>query len=76
MNAIAYSILKKEKYKNIFVLDGYWVSHARPDNRWADKTNSIGQNLIHPGPEVLHAMIQVFWNLVHVASPGHCGNHI
>lgn len=71
INSIAFSIL--DKFDTIHVLDGFWITLARPDNRWKDKTNSIGQNLIHPGYEVLQGMVHMFWNFVLAStSSGKC----
>lgn len=44
----------------ISVVDGYWVSLARPDNREIGK---IGKKLSHPGNEVIDAMIRIWWTI-------------
>jgi len=67
MNTIALDVLQKHK-DNILVLDGYWISNARPDSRETDKTNSIGPKLIHPGKEVLLGMVRMYWTILVVAS--------
>lgn len=60
-NDIAFDII--HKYENIRVIDGYWVTLARPDNRQIGLVNNRGKHLVHPGEEVLEAMVR---NLIHV----------
>lgn len=71
-NTIAYNILQELKLANILVLDGYWVTHARPDNRWSSKVNDIGEKLVHPGKETFNGMIQMYWTLLLMAITPDC----
>ncbi len=50
-NEIAFDVL--EGYPDINVMDGYWITYPRPDNR---EVGDIGKKLSHPGVEVLSAM--------------------
>jgi len=45
----------------IEIMDGYWITHPRPDNR---ETGDIGKKLSHPGLEVLGTMARMWWMLV------------
>ena len=42
------------------IVDGFWISLARPDNREVDERGKIGPKLSHPGHEVVHAMVNVW----------------
>lgn len=61
-NEIAYSILSG--VDGIHVLDGYWLTLARPDNRQVGLENMLGKHLVHPGQEVLRAMLQVWMHVL------------
>ena len=61
-NQIAWDVLKR--HDNIQVVDGYWMSLARPDNREVDGQARIGKKLSHPGTEVLMAMVQLWSHVV------------
>jgi len=50
-NEIAFEVLKG--FPQIQIMDGYWITYARPDNR---EIGDIGKKLSHPGVEVLSAM--------------------
>jgi len=50
-NLKAFHVL--EDYPDIHVMDGYWITYPRPDNR---EVGDIGKKLSHPGVEVLSAM--------------------
>jgi hypothetical protein len=57
-NQIAYDVVSR--VDDIRVLDGYWLTLARPDNRQVGLGNVLGKHLVHPGEEVLHAMVRVW----------------
>ena len=48
---------------DIKVVDGYWISAPRPDNREIDEKSSLGKKLSHPGYEVMETMLRV-WSMV------------
>jgi hypothetical protein len=61
-NQIAYDVLSG--VDGIHVLDGYWLTLARPDNRQVGLGNKLGKHLVHPGQEVLHAMVRVWMHVL------------
>ena len=50
-NEIAFEVLNG--FPRIQIMDGYWITYARPDNR---EIGDTGKKLSHPGVEVLSAM--------------------
>lgn len=58
-NVIAYDILKAYSEK-IQIMDGYWITYARPDNR---EVGDVGNKLSHPGLEVQGAMARI-WSML------------
>ena len=62
LNHIAFRVF--DDYDGFDIVDGYWVTLARPDNRQVDEYNSIGKHLVHPGMEVLRAMVRTWMTLV------------
>lgn len=54
-NDIAYKVISS---KDICILDGYWMTLARPDNRQMGVVSNRGKHLVHPGEEVLEAMVR------------------
>ena len=57
-NDIAFDVLKDfTQNETISVVDGYWITHSRPDNR---EIGSIGSKLSHPGLEVQSAMVRIW----------------
>jgi hypothetical protein len=67
-NQIAIDFISKTKqggsYSNLHIIDGYWVSLPRPDNREISKKADIGKKLSHPGHEVTYAMVRFFSMMV------------
>jgi hypothetical protein len=57
-NNVALRVL--DGYDGFDIVDGYWLSLARPDNRQVDKANAVGKHLVHPGLEVLQAMVRTW----------------
>ena len=60
-NEVAISTLKK--YSSIKIVDGFHVSHARPDHREIDAKSATGRKLSHPGVEVISAMVRM-WSML------------
>ena len=59
---------EKNNYSNgngtgnsIAIMDGYWITHPRPDNR---EIGDIGKKLSHPGVEVLSTMARTWVMLI------------
>mmetsp|Transcript_48614 Transcript_48614/g.117575 ORF Transcript_48614/g.117575 Transcript_48614/m.117575 type:complete len:87 (-) Transcript_48614:68-328(-) len=61
-NDIAFDVILSNEKKNdgnkrsddgISIMDGYWITYSRPDNR---EFGDIGKKLSHPGREVLSSM--------------------
>jgi hypothetical protein len=67
-NRIALRVLQDKGIRAI--VDAYWVSLARPDNREIDGKASMGKKLSHPGNEVVLALVQ---NWYHVFLRTVCG---
>lgn len=61
-NNVALRVL--DSYDGFDIVDGYWLTLARPDNRQVDKSNAVGKHLVHPGLEVLQAMVRTWMTLV------------
>ena len=61
-NNVALRVL--DNYEGFDIVDGYWMSLARPDNRQVDQLQAVGKHLVHPGLEVLGAMGRVWMTLV------------
>jgi hypothetical protein len=62
-NEIAYDVLSR--VDGIHVLDVYWLTLARPDNRQVGLGNNVlGEHMVHPGQEVLHAMARVWMQVL------------
>lgn len=59
-NEIAFEVLHNYQ-KDIAIMDGYWITYPRPDNR---EVGDIGKKLSHPGVEVLSAMTRKFVMLI------------
>jgi len=59
-NEIAFEVLSSSKIR---MMDGYWITLARPDNRQIGLVSNRGRHLVHPGEEVLRAMVR---NWIHV----------
>ncbi|CAB9496053.1 expressed unknown protein [Seminavis robusta] len=64
-NDIAYEVMK-DSFPTIPVMDGYWVSYARPDNREVSsaKKKALEKKLSHPGVEVVSAMLRTWTTIV------------
>lgn len=45
----------------LFIVDAYWITLARPDNREVSKKADIGRKLSHPGLEVISHMVRIWW---------------
>lgn len=64
-NNIAYDVMK-ESFPSIPIMDGYWVSYARPDNREINKgpKQALAKKMSHPGREVALAMLRSWVTIV------------
>ena len=47
--------------QQIAIVDAYWMTLARPDNRETNKVADIGKKLSHPGYEVIQFMVRVWF---------------
>ena len=60
-NEIAYDEISSQEVDNrkhqIHIMDGYWITYSRPDNR---EVGDIGHKLSHPGLEVQSAMVKIW----------------
>lgn len=63
-NEIAYQVMHQGNRSSIRgILDGYWVTLARPDNREIGVVSNRPKHMVHPGKEVLLTMVRN-WVLV------------
>lgn len=53
-------VVGDSKDSNLYIMDGYWISLSRPDNREVNKNADLGKKLSHPGHEVVYAMVRFF----------------
>ena len=63
-NELAFDILSNST-KSIRVMDEYWLTLARPDNReifWGE--GNAGKHMAHPGLEVFDAMVHQWLTMV------------
>jgi hypothetical protein len=60
-NELAVQVLKPYQFH---IVDGYWISLARPDHREIDQKSDLGKKLSHPGVEVIVAMVRIWFTLV------------
>ena len=63
-NEIAIQVLQTSTYDDFSIMDGFWISLARPENTEIQEDNFIGPHLVHPGEEVIAAMAKQFSMLV------------
>jgi hypothetical protein len=47
----------------IHIVDAYWITLARPDNREISVKAEIGKKLSHPGLEVVAHMVRTWWQV-------------
>ena len=59
-NDVAFDVLS-QKNGTINIMDGYWITYSRPDNR---EYGSVGKKLSHPGDEVLSAMSRIWAKMI------------
>ena len=60
-NEVAFDVLLKSFPDTIGMIDGYWITYSRPDNR---EIGPIGNKLSHPGEEVQSAMSRIWAVLI------------
>ena len=64
-NRIAAEFLSPPPYQDkIQIVDGYWITLARPDNREIDKESNLSKKLSHPGAEVVQAMVRIWTHVM------------
>ena len=64
-NDLAYQVMK-DSFPTIPIMDGYWISYARPDNREINigPKKALEKKLSHPGVEVVTAMLRTWTTIV------------
>jgi len=64
-NGIAYDVLK-DFSPMISIMDGYWISYARPDNReiTIGPKQALEKKLSHPGFEVVSTLLRQWTSIV------------
>ena len=61
-NDIAFEVIVA--FGNVGIVDAFWLMLARPDNREVDMEQHIGRHMVHPGYEVLHALVMIWMTLL------------
>jgi hypothetical protein len=62
---VAWNVLQPYMSRmNMYIVDGYWVSLARPDHREVDNKSSIGKKLSHPGRDIILVLVRTWWDLI------------
>ena len=64
-NEIAYDVIQ-ESFPDIPIMDGYWISYARPDNReiTVGFKKALEKKLSHPGMEVVFALLRQLTTII------------
>jgi len=62
LNAVAWEVVAEKK--GVPVMDYYWLTLSRPDNRQIDEENRLTQHLVHPGLEVLSAVARKWATMI------------
>lgn len=57
-NRVALDTLRS--FKDVYVMDGYWLTYARPDHREVTPPNTLSDKLVHAGPEVYSVLTRQF----------------
>ena len=64
-NDIAFNVLQ-ESFPEIPIMDGYWISYARPDNRETTVgfKKALEKKLSHPGMDVVLTLLRQWTTIV------------
>ena len=63
-NQVAMETVEEASGGRFLIVDGYYITLARPDHREIGEDNAIGKHMVHPGVEVVHAMAQIWLTIV------------
>ena len=63
-NRAAMEIVENASGGRFPIVDGYYITLARPDHREIGEDNAIGKHMVHPGVEVVDAMARVWLTVV------------
>lgn len=55
--------VSSQTMQKVHIVDAYWITLARPDNREVRKKNDLGKKMSHPGLEVVSHMVRVVWQV-------------
>jgi hypothetical protein len=60
-NQVAIDEIQRHQANDFHIIDAYWITLARPDNREINQRADIGKKLSHPGYEVISHMVRIWW---------------
>lgn len=63
-NEAAKEVVRDVSGGRFLVIDGYYITLARPDHREIGEDNAIGKHMVHPGTEVVDAMARIWLTVV------------
>ena len=63
-NEAAKEVVRDVSGGRFLVIDGYYITLARPDHREIGEDNAIGKHMVHPGTEVVDAMASIWLTVV------------
>jgi hypothetical protein len=63
-NRVAKETVADASDGRFLIVDGYFITLARPDHREIGVDNAIGKHLVHPGVEVVDAMAKIWLTIV------------
>ena len=63
-NEAAKEVVGEASGGRFLIVDGYYITLARPDHREIGEDNAIGKHMVHPGIEVVDAMARVWLTVV------------
>eukprot|EP00542_Grammatophora_oceanica_P001386 CAMPEP_0194070824 /NCGR_PEP_ID=MMETSP0009_2-20130614/88382_1 /TAXON_ID=210454 /ORGANISM="Grammatophora oceanica, Strain CCMP 410" /LENGTH=541 /DNA_ID=CAMNT_0038724111 /DNA_START=101 /DNA_END=1726 /DNA_ORIENTATION=+ len=68
INEIAVKFLTRKYPDTVTIVDGFWTSHARPDDRFVDTEiavdKSFERELVHPGHQVQEAHLELWTTIL------------
>ena len=59
-NEVAMEVVEDASGGRFPIVDGYYITLARPDHREIGEDNAIGKHMVHPGVEVIESMARIW----------------
>ena len=63
-NEVAKEVVEDASGGRFPIVDGYYITLARPDHREIGEDNAIGKHMVHPGVEVVDAMARIWLTVI------------